>query len=300
MKKNEYMIRSPLQVDIWRILRFGSMLMAFIFLTLGAYAQTLVAPTDEANNITEPVQLEWGNTNGLTLIEIYEVPVRNGTLDLENYKLVCESPVNVEVEPELDTDENGNPEIKYNLSGVTYNAETNTLFMVTDAPTKVYETTLDGTILRVIDLTGGFEDTEAITHISGTKFAVTEEEKARIVFFDIDANTTSVVYTDQHITITTAVNDTNDGLEGLAYNPLDNTIHTVKEKENNDGTGPRSYYTFPIPQTLPTDLNQSTQCPFWNTNSGGNDDYAGLHHLGATSGLHYLNVHNNFLVLYSS
>jgi len=291
MKKNEHKIRSPLQVSI-RFLRFG-MLMVFIVLSWEAYAQTIIAPADEANNVTEPVQLEWANTNGLTLIDIYEVPVRDGTLDLGSYRQVCGSPVNIEVEPEFDTADN---EIKYNLSGVTYSPETNTLFMVTDAPTKVYETDLDGTILRVIDLVGGFEDTEAITHIGGTRFAVTEEEKARIVFFDIDANTTSVAYTDQHVTITAAVNDTNDGLEGLAYNPLDNSIHAVKEKENNDGTGSRAYYTFPIPQTLPTNSSQGTQCPFWNTNSGGTDDYAGLHHLGATSGLHYLNVHNNFLV----
>jgi len=298
MKKNEYMIRSPLCVSI-RCLRFG-MLMAFTFLSWGAYAQTPTpaVPFDEQNNITEPVELEWTNSPEYVNMEIYEAPLRNGDLDLENYKLICEGQVTIPVESAL----NSAGAIKYNLSGITYNSETETLFMVTDAPTKVYETGLDGTILRVIDLVGGFEDTEAIVHIEGTRFAVTEERKANIVFFDIDAATTQVSYSDQRITITNAANNDNDGLEGLAYNPLNNTIHTVKEKKdgvdiNGNDIRPRAYYTFPIPETLPTDLTQGTQCPFWNTAAGGGDDYAGLHHLGATTSLHYLNIRNDFLVL---
>jgi len=70
---------------------------------------------------------------------------------------------------------------------------TNTLFMVENGGTTVFETNLSGTYLRNIFLSG-YEDTEGIVHIGGTRYAVTEERKGRVTLFDITPSSSIVLY----------------------------------------------------------------------------------------------------------
>lgn len=182
--------------------------------------------------------------------------------------------------------------IPNDLSGVTYNTSTNTLFMVQNGNPTVYETDLLGNVLRDVDLMN-FEDTEGIVHIVGTRFAVVEERRGKVIFFDIFSNTNKVNYnnTDQ-VEMPDALGPwgANIGLEGITYYPLTAKVFTIKEKT------PKGYYAFTIPSSFPVTLTTSntdivcdmTQNPF------GFSDIAGMHHLGLsgatnpTTGTHTL------------
>lgn len=183
--------------------------------------------------------------------------------------------------------------IPNDLSGITYNPLTNTLFMVQNGDPTVYETDLSGNVLRGIELKN-FQDTEGIVHISGTRFAVVEERRGRVVFFDILSNTNSINYNNaaDKVEMPAALGPwgQNIGLEGITYYPLTNKIFTVKEKT------PKGYYAFNMPTSFPLTLSTSntdivcdmTQNPF------GLLDIAGMHHLGLsgatdpTTGTHTL------------
>ncbi|MFW3405168.1 SdiA-regulated domain-containing protein, partial [Aliarcobacter butzleri] len=66
-------------------------------------------------------------------------------------------------------------EIEKNLSGITYNENTDTLFAITNSPRDIYELDKNGNVLRKISLKG-FKDTEDITYTKDNKFAILDEE----------------------------------------------------------------------------------------------------------------------------
>jgi len=161
------------------------------------------------------------------------------------------------------------------LSGVTYHSDN--LFMVNNKPTVVYKTNLNGTILQTITL-NGFDDTEGIVHIGETKFAVAEEKRGKIAFFDIPdltANIITIDYSDAEIASlspTLGPWGDNDGLEGVSYNPAMSTIYTVKEKTS------IKYYDFPNPVSFPATITNASE--FCANDALNFSDIAGVHHLG--------------------
>lgn len=184
-------------------------------------------------------------------------------------------------------------EIPNDLSGITYNPLTNTLFMVQNGNPTVYETDLSGNVLRDIELMH-FEDTEGIVHISGARFAVVEERRGKVVLFDISSNTNKVNYNNaaDKIDMPSALGPWggNTGLEGVTYYPLTNKIFTVKEKN------PKGYYAFNTPTSFPatpstSDIDIVCDMP---QNPFNLSDLAGMHHLGLsgatdpTTGTHTL------------
>lgn len=106
---------------------------------------------------------------------------QNQTINLNEYVLMPNFPISISQIPD-------------DLSGITYNPLTNTLFMIQNGTPTIYETTLTGSYIRKITLTG-FEDTEGIVHIGGTRFAVTEEKRGKITLITILAATTNINYT---------------------------------------------------------------------------------------------------------
>jgi len=148
------------------------------------------------------------------------------------------------------------------LSGVTYNPLTNTLFMVVnkspnDGPPFIYETQPDGILLRTISLSG-FDDIEGIVHIGGTEFALTDEDTRRITFIDIFPTTTSITASNDYIQLPNDLgpwgSGSNKSLEGVSYNPATNTIYSVKEGDIEQNID-KGFYAFERPATLPTTLN---------------------------------------------
>ena len=69
-------------------------------------------------------------------------------------------------------------EIPNNLSGITFNENTNTLFVITNSPRDIYELDKNGEVLRKIDLKG-FRDTEDITYIKVNYFKLIVKLKSK-------------------------------------------------------------------------------------------------------------------------
>lgn len=120
------------------------------------------------------------------------------------------------------------PEIAKNLSGLTWNAETNTLFAVTNEPTLLFELNTQGRILRQVVL-DGFKDTEGITHIEGTYFAVVEERRGTVCIINLPAQAESIAHESAWCLELDAASPRNKGFEGISYDPATRTIFTVRE-----------------------------------------------------------------------
>lgn len=119
-------------------------------------------------------------------------------------------------------------EIPKNLSGLTWNAETETLFATTNDPEFVYELSPGGKVLRSIKLQG-FKDTEGITHIKGTLFAIVEERRGVLSIFHIPEDVTEVGH-DIHARLDLGKAPVkNKGFESLSYDPATRTIFTIRE-----------------------------------------------------------------------
>jgi uncharacterized protein YjiK len=126
-----------------------------------------------------------------------------------------------------------------NLSGITFNPQSGTLFLVTNSPARIYEITLAGEVLRRIDLER-FHDTEDIVFIEGQTMAVVEERADRIVLFQVFPDTKVVRYEDCRHMPVLSPQGVNNGLEGLAWDPVSRTFLVAKE------TDPRAVYALPL------------------------------------------------------
>jgi len=107
-------------------------------------------------------------------------------------------------------------EIEDDLSGLTFNPLTKSLFAVTNAPEQVVEISLEGKVKRIIPLIG-FDDTEGITHIHGNQFAVVEERKRHVVFISIDQATSQIERSSCETYALPFNGEKNKGLEGIAW-----------------------------------------------------------------------------------
>ena len=120
------------------------------------------------------------------------------------------------------------------VSGVTYNWDTDTLFVVGDSGTSVTQVTKTGQLIDTMTLAQGsspqgteFYDPEGITYIGNGKFVMTEERDRRVVQFTYVPGTTLTRAAAQTVTLGTFVQ--NIGLEGLTYDPTTAGFIVAKE-----------------------------------------------------------------------
>jgi len=176
--------------------------------------------------------------------------------------------------------------ISDDLSGVTYNPLTNSLFMITNKNHAIYETTLRGQITRTINLTNA-NDTEDIVHIGGTTFALAEERLGEIVYVNITASTNAINLATASRAELPGTWGANDGLEGVSYDPATDRIFTVKEKSN------INLYNFTMASG---NVNPAT-CNLGTSISPAIADVAAVHHLGLTAGVSTPDISDHMLVL---
>lgn len=119
-------------------------------------------------------------------------------------------------------------------SGVAYNWDTDSLFIVGDGGKSVTQVSKTGELIDSMTLGAGgspqgteFYDTEGITYLGGGQFVMTEERDRRLVKFTYAAGTTLVRSATQTVTIGT-FND-NMGTEGLSYDPFSGGFICLKE-----------------------------------------------------------------------
>lgn len=121
------------------------------------------------------------------------------------------------------------PGVTNNASGLTFNADTGTLFAVINNPEQLIELNTKGEILRTIAL-NGFEDTEGITYLGNQQFAIIEERKRAIILVSINPQTEVLELTLQRSLAFPVPSANNNGFEGLTADPSSGRLYVVNEK----------------------------------------------------------------------
>jgi uncharacterized protein YjiK len=121
-------------------------------------------------------------------------------------------------------------------SGVTYNWDTDTLFVVGDGGTSVVQVTKTGQLINSMTLAQGsspqgteFYDTEGITYVGNGKFVLVEERYRQANLFTYVAGATLQRANVQTVKLGTTIG--NVGLEGVSYDPPSGGYLFVKEKD---------------------------------------------------------------------
>ena len=120
-------------------------------------------------------------------------------------------------------------------SAVTYNWDTDTLFVVGDGGTSVVQVSKTGQLINSMTLAPGsspqgtdFYDTEGITYVGNGKFVLIEERDRQANLFTYVAGGTLHKSDAQVVKLGTTIG--NIGLEGVSYDPLTGGFIFVKEK----------------------------------------------------------------------
>ena len=116
------------------------------------------------------------------------------------------------------------------LSGLTWNPDTKTLYAITNKKPQILELSTDGHILRTIKIKGAV-DPEALTYIGDNRFIIAEERKQKLIKTIITPETKELDLSNyQQITLG-AGNTNNKGLEGLTWNAKSQTLYAAKERD---------------------------------------------------------------------
>lgn len=119
-------------------------------------------------------------------------------------------------------------------SAVTYNWDTDTLFIVGDGSTAIVQVSKTGALINTMTLAQGtsplgteFYDTEGLTYIGNGQFVMAEERDRQLVKFTYVAGGTLTRSNSQTVKLGTFVN--NIGTEGLSFDPITNGYIVLKE-----------------------------------------------------------------------
>lgn len=117
------------------------------------------------------------------------------------------------------------------VSALTYDPLRKSLFTVTNQNARLIELSLDGKVLRAIELVG-FGDPEAVEYIAPGIFVIADERPQRLVEVRIDDTTTRVDAADgQQLSLGLEMEAKNKGFEGLAYDLAGKRLFVAKERD---------------------------------------------------------------------
>ena len=116
------------------------------------------------------------------------------------------------------------------VSALTYDPDRRSLFTVTNQNSQLIELSLDGRILRRIDLLG-FGDPEAVEYISRGLYVITDERRQRLIKVRLQDDTRQVDADQaQQLSLGIGLNG-NKGFEGLAYDSAGQRLFVAKERD---------------------------------------------------------------------
>ncbi len=137
---------------------------------------------------------------------------------------------------------------EFEASAVTWNPDTNTLFMLGDGGGFIMQTTLTGTPIDFMKLPSGnspqgneFYDPEGLTYIGGGKFVMTEERYRTAVQFTYAAGTSLQRAQTSTVKLGTTVG--NVGLEGVTYDPVTGGFIFINETGGPTGSSQNIFQT---------------------------------------------------------
>ncbi len=122
-------------------------------------------------------------------------------------------------------------------SAVTWNRDTNTLFVLGDGGTSIVQVSLTGSLIDSMTLGRdpskpqgtAYYDPEGLAYLGNGKFALVEERDRVVSRFTYTANTTLAYGDSQHVKLGTTIG--NIGIEGITTDPLTGGFIAVKEKQ---------------------------------------------------------------------
>lgn len=159
------------------------------------------------------------------------------------------------------------------FSGLTWNNDSKTLFVVLNKPARALEMNDTGHIFRTIML-NGFQDVEGITWVGGDRFLIADERRHNIISVEFGIGTTEVDYQESQQFRIGIGTGKNKGFEGIAWQPDKKQIWIAKERD------PMTIYRVSgvfDDSTLPqTDIHHSRTMT--KAASFGNTDLSGLHY----------------------
>lgn len=143
-------------------------------------------------------------------------------VDLNNYELVA-----TYLLPPGDFTTNPAVINAHEASAVTYNWDTNTLFVIGDEGGNIVEVSLTGELISKMTIIG-FNDPEAITYTGGGNFVIVEERNRDAYQISYVAN--FFIFKNSLVAVDLGGFVENIGIEGISYDPLTAEYITVKEK----------------------------------------------------------------------
>lgn len=121
------------------------------------------------------------------------------------------------------------------VSAITFNRDTNSLFVVGDGTTSVVQVTKTGQLIDSMTLArgaqpqgGAFYDSEGLAYVGGGRFVFVEERFRQLRQFTYAAGTTLGLGDVQTVDLGTNVG--NIGIEGLSFDPSTNGFIAVKQE----------------------------------------------------------------------
>ena len=155
------------------------------------------------------------------------------TMDLSRYARVGRYNL---PEPTRTTPPNGTSLLAQEASAVTYDWDTDTLFVVGDGGTSVVQVSKTGALIDSMTLAPGsspqgtdFYDTEGISYVGGGKFVLNEERDRQVNLFSYVAGGTLHRADAKTVKLGTTIG--NIGLEGVTFDPVSGHYIFVKEKD---------------------------------------------------------------------
>lgn len=122
------------------------------------------------------------------------------------------------------------PELDDDLSALTYNSDSDTLFGLLNGEPLIVELSLDGQLLRRIRVKG-VSDMEGLTHIEGNRYVITEEHQHRLLQIEIAPDAVELDVSDAPSLTIDLGGDDNKSLEGLSWDEQHQRLLVVKERD---------------------------------------------------------------------
>ncbi len=116
-----------------------------------------------------------------------------------------------------------------NASGLTFNAETGTLFTVINRPPQIAELSTEGRLLRIIELQGA-QDPEGIAHVQGETYVIADERSQAMFWVQIGPQTTRVSAAGQPTLRLSIDHVHNSSFEGVTWDSVHKRLLVVNEK----------------------------------------------------------------------
>lgn len=117
------------------------------------------------------------------------------------------------------------------ISGLTFNIESNTLYSVLNGKPFVVEMDLKGNVLRTVKV-DGVHDMEGITHVDKNRYVVADEYDQKLILLEIDDYVEVVDATQApQISLGITSNGNNKDFEGVSWDQHHKRLLVVKERD---------------------------------------------------------------------